>query len=76
MRQHKFLILFILIFLLPLNMACSQEKEEAISENSRQGSSSASSRVLVTNDIDIDFSKHKVTFIELGADRRIPCKAM
>lgn len=33
-------------------------------------------QVLVTNRLDIDFSKHVVTFIELGADRCIPCKAM
>jgi thioredoxin 1 len=32
--------------------------------------------VLVTTRLDLDFSKHKVTFIELGADRCIPCKAM
>jgi thioredoxin 1 len=32
--------------------------------------------VLVTADLNLDFSKHKVTFIELGADRCIPCKAM
>lgn len=32
--------------------------------------------VLVTDRLDIDFSKHVVTFIELGADRCIPCKAM
>lgn len=32
--------------------------------------------VLVTTSLDLDFSKHKVTFIELGADRCIPCKAM
>lgn len=76
MRQPKPFFLYALIFLLPLNMACGQEKEEAISENLRQGSSSAGSRVLVTNNIDLDFSKHEVTFIELGADRCIPCKAM
>lgn len=34
------------------------------------------SKVLVTNNLDLDFSKHKVTFIELGADRCIPCRAM
>ena len=33
-------------------------------------------KVLVTNRIDVDFSKHLLTFIELGADRCIPCKAM
>ena len=30
----------------------------------------------MTNNLDLDFSKHKVSFIELGADRCIPCKAM
>ncbi|OGD26609.1 MAG: hypothetical protein A2Y56_09675 [Candidatus Aminicenantes bacterium RBG_13_63_10] len=33
-------------------------------------------RVLVTNDLNLDFSKHKVTFIEIGADRCIPCQQM
>jgi thioredoxin 1 len=32
--------------------------------------------VLVTNRPDIDFSKYQVTFLELGADRCIPCKKM
>jgi thiol-disulfide isomerase/thioredoxin len=32
--------------------------------------------VLVTNRLDIDFSKYIVTFLELGADRCIPCKKM
>ncbi len=36
----------------------------------------AESLVIVTNRLDIDFSKHLVTFIELGADKCIPCKAM
>jgi len=31
---------------------------------------------LVINDRVLDFSHHKVTFIELGADKCIPCKAM
>jgi thioredoxin 1 len=33
-------------------------------------------KVLVTNRLDVDFSKHKVTFIEIGADRCIPCIQM
>lgn len=33
-------------------------------------------RVLVTNDLNLDFSKHKVTFIEIGAERCIPCRDM
>jgi thioredoxin 1 len=32
--------------------------------------------VLVTNNLNLDFSKHLITFIELGADKCIPCKAM
>ena len=32
--------------------------------------------VLETTSLDIDFSKHAVTFIELGAKSCIPCKAM
>ncbi|MHB8094954.1 MAG: thioredoxin family protein [Candidatus Aminicenantales bacterium] len=33
-------------------------------------------KVWVTNRLDIDFSKQLMTFIEIGADRCIPCKAM
>ncbi len=33
-------------------------------------------QVLVTTSLDVDFSPYKVTFIELGADRCIPCKQM
>jgi thioredoxin 1 len=36
----------------------------------------AKGEVLVTNRLDINFSKYLVTFIELGADRCIPCKQM
>jgi thioredoxin 1 len=32
--------------------------------------------VLVTNRLDVDFSKFRVTFLELGADRCIPCRKM
>jgi len=32
--------------------------------------------VLATNRLDVDFSKFQVTFLELGADRCIPCKKM
>ena len=31
---------------------------------------------LIVSSAQLDFSKHKVTFIELGADKCIPCKAM
>ena len=32
--------------------------------------------VLITNNLNLDFSRHLITFIELGADKCIPCKAM
>jgi thiol-disulfide isomerase/thioredoxin len=32
--------------------------------------------VLTTNRLDVDFSKYQVTFLELGADRCVPCKRM
>lgn len=38
--------------------------------------SAVNGEVLVTNRLDIDFSKYLLTFIELGADRCIPCKKM
>ncbi len=42
----------------------------------RSKETAADGIVLVTNNLDLDFSKHLITFIELGADRCIPCKAM
>jgi thioredoxin 1 len=38
--------------------------------------SAVGGEVLVTNRLDIDFAKYQVTFLELGADRCIPCKKM
>ncbi|MDD8024935.1 MAG: thioredoxin family protein [Acidobacteriota bacterium] len=47
-----------------------------ISSDPAQIQSAAEGTVLVTDNLNIDFSKHLVTFIELGADKCIPCKAM
>lgn len=41
-----------------------------------QAQSAAEGTVLVTDNLNIDFSKHLITFLELGADKCIPCKAM
>ena len=38
--------------------------------------SSEHGKVLVTNRLDVDFSRHKATFIEIGADRCVPCVQM
>lgn len=46
------------------------------SPDTAKAQSAAEGTVLVTDNLDIDFSKHLITFIELGADRCIPCKAM
>jgi thioredoxin 1 len=51
-------------------------KAAAISQDSAKAQSAAEGTVLVTDNLAIDFSKHLVTFIELGADKCIPCKAM
>ena len=61
------LLLFIFIILMPVR---SQSGQSGLSGSPAQGV------VLGTNNLDLDFSKHKVTFIELGAERCIPCKAM
>jgi len=62
-------IFFLLIILILMSGA-------SLSSQSRSAASSPPGEVLVTNNLDLDFSKHQVTFIELGADRCIPCKAM
>ncbi|MFW6159958.1 MAG: thioredoxin family protein [Acidobacteriota bacterium] len=76
MRQTKFYLISVLVFLFTLNAACSQERDGSAVGNAEQSSPSSEGSVLVTFDLNIDFSKHKVTFIELGADRCVPCKAM
>jgi len=76
MKQHNHFFLFLLLFLSTLNTVCSQEEKSASNKSLEQSSPPSQGEVLVTNSLELDFSKHKVTFIELGADRCIPCKAM
>ena len=45
-------------------------------DQSREAIRAVKGEVLATTDLNIDFSTYKVTFIELGADRCIPCKKM
>jgi thioredoxin 1 len=74
--------MFFLIFFVALSMAllvdqsCRTQSEERETNAPASQTTSEGSTVLVTNNLDLDFSKHKITFIELGADRCIPCKAM
>jgi thioredoxin 1 len=65
--------LFFLASVLFLNIFCepgSGQKAPAPKEAAAAGT------VLVTNNLNLDFSRHLITFIELGADKCIPCKAM
>jgi thioredoxin 1 len=59
-----------------VNPSCRSQSEERGTSALAPQTPSGEGTVLVTNDLNLDFSKHKVTFIELGADRCIPCKAM
>ena len=76
MGRNRFLLWSFMIFLFLLNIACGQSADRSSNENAGQSGVSSQGAVLVTTNLEIDFSKHKVTFIELGADRCIPCKAM
>ena len=59
-----------------VDQACRSRSEERETNAPANQTTSEGGTVLVTNNLDLDFSKYKVTFIELGADRCIPCKAM
>ncbi len=65
----------ILLLLVSGTLFCSPHSGEQANEpNTEQKVKSEEN--LIINDEQLDFSKHKVTFIELGADKCIPCKAM
>jgi thioredoxin 1 len=64
-----------LLILVSSSLFCSQNSGEQPNEpNIEQKAKNEEN--LIISDEQLDFSKHKVTFIELGADRCIPCKAM
>lgn len=58
----------LLIFIFGALFCVQSSKEQANKLKSEEN--------LIVSIKQLDFSKHKVTFIELGADRCIPCKAM
>jgi len=55
---------------------CAQRRGNPDADQASETERTIKGEVLVTNRLGIDFSKHLITFIELGADRCIPCKAM
>ncbi len=64
--------LLILIFSTSL---CSPTSGEQANEPKTEQKAKSEEDLIISGE-QLDFSKHKVTFIELGADRCIPCKAM
>jgi thioredoxin 1 len=55
--------------------ACRSESAQKTSASASQ-ETAAKGTVLVTDEIKLDFSKFKVTFIELGSVNCIPCRQM
>ena len=55
---------------------CVQRRGNPDADQTSETERTIKGEVLITNRLNIDFSKHLITFIELGADRCIPCKAM
>ncbi len=71
--MKKFVVtLLILIFSTSL---CSHTSGEQANEPKTEQKAKSEENLIISSE-QLDFSKHKVTFIELGADRCIPCKAM
>jgi len=65
----------ILLLLISTTLFCSQyQGEQPVDQKTQQDPTNEND--LIISDDKLDFSTHKVTFIELGADRCIPCKAM
>ena len=69
-KYMSFLIIILFTF-----AACAQNNGEKTSTPDDDHETSAETELIVTAEA-LDFSKHKVTFIEVGADKCIPCKAM
>jgi thioredoxin 1 len=63
----------IIVFLL---IACSLFSIHIMGEQASEPQTDKGKENLIISDEHLDFSTHKVTFIELGADQCIPCKAM
>ena len=55
--------------------ACRSESAQKTPSPASKGTA-AKGAILVTDEIKLDFSKHKITFIELGSVNCIPCRQM
>jgi thioredoxin 1 len=68
-------IKIVLLILVSYSLFCSQNSGEQANKPKTQQKAENTENLIITDE-QLDFSKHKVTFIELGADKCIPCKAM
>jgi len=64
-----------LLILVSCSLFYSQISGKQANEQKTQQKAKNEENLIITDE-QLDFSKHKVTFIELGADKCIPCKAM
>jgi thioredoxin 1 len=65
--------MFLLASVLLCNIFCGAGSDPAVP--SSQGTA-AQGTILITDEIKLDFSKYKITFIELGSVNCIPCRQM
>ncbi len=70
----KKVVFTLLILIFSTSLYSPTSGEQANEPKTKQ--KAKSEKDLIISGEQLDFSKHKVTFIELGADRCIPCKAM
>ncbi len=68
-------VVITLLILIFSTLFCSQNSGEQL-DSPKIKQTVDSEKNLIISDKQLDFSKHQVTFIELGADKCIPCKAM
>ena len=70
----KKVVVTLLIFIFSTSF-CSHASGEQTNEPKTKQKTKSEENLIISSE-QLDFSKHKVTFIELGADKCIPCKAM
>ncbi|TEU05389.1 MAG: thioredoxin [Candidatus Aminicenantes bacterium] len=75
LEDNKKKIVVILLILIFSTSFCSHASGEQANEPKTEQKAKSEENLIISGE-QLDFSKHKVTFIELGADRCIPCKAM
>ncbi len=73
--RRRAVITSIVLFSL-FTLTCGQKDKLTDNNGTMARSDSDQDNLIVIGQLNLDFSKFKVTFIELGADRCIPCRAM